>query len=208
MVSRAFALFNSISPAQQWFAPCSPLLAGDRSSLEALLFCYLTGSHIPQSPNFSKPQTKVSSLNLWLQKTSIHSLLCAVLRHRGFELIKGTVRRVLRKQEAKASRILNSQVGSALVRVRRNAQRYELNLLESPRFMLIAVVSIAGSTSGPTDFLVSPPPLLFQNVQPQRNFPHAMGSEVKHRPFVRRWARIVRSRREPRVKLFGYKVAE
>ena len=208
MVSRALALFKSTSPAQEWFAPCSPLLAGDRSSLKALLFCYLTGSHIPQNPNLSKPQQMFFWLKLWLQKTSIDSLLCAVLRQRGFQLIKRTVRRVLGKQETKASWIQNSRIGSALLRVRRNAQRHELNLLESPRFMRIAFVSIAVSTSGPSDFFVSPPPLLFQNVQPHRNSPHTIRPEVKHQPFVWRWARIVRARKESRVKLVGYKIAE
>ena len=147
-------------------------------------------------------------LKLWLQKTSIDSLLCAVLFQRGFSSIKRTVRRVLGKQETKASWIQNSQIGSALLRVRRNAQRHELNLFGSPRSMLIAFVSIAVSASGPTDFLVSPPPLLFQNVQPHRNSPHAIRSEVKHQPFVWRWARIVRARKESRVKLVGYKVPE
>ena len=204
MVSRALTLFNSTSRAQQWFAPCSHFVARDRSSLEAL-FCYLTGSHIPQNPNLSKLQTKVSWLNIWLQKTSIDSLLGAVLRQHGFKFIKRTVRRVLGKQKAKASWTLNSRIRSALVHVRRNAQRHELNLLESSRFILVAVVSIAVSTSGPTDFVVSLPPLLFQNVQPHRNSPHAVGPEVKHQPFVWRWARIVRARREPRVKLVDTK---
>ena len=38
----------------------SPLLAGDRSSLEALLCCALTGNCIPENPNIPNTQTTAS----------------------------------------------------------------------------------------------------------------------------------------------------
>ena len=66
--------------------------------------------------------------------------------------------------KGKASRIQNSQIGSALVCVRRNAQHRELKLLESTRFVLKTVLLVvAVSTCGPTG--VSRPPLSSQSIQ-------------------------------------------
>ena len=47
--------------------------------------------------------------------------------------------------------------------VRRNAQRPELKLSESTRFVLNTVLMVAVSTRGPTG--ASPPPLSSQNIQ-------------------------------------------
>ena len=65
---------------------------------------------------------------------------------------------------------ISSRIGSTLVCVRRNAQHRELNLPDSTRFVLIAVVMVGVSTSGPTDCLVSPP-LLSQNLQSHMKAP-------------------------------------
>ena len=79
-----------------------------------------------------------------------------------------------------ASRIQSSRIGSALVCVRRNAQRRELKLPESTRFVLNTILMIAVSTRGPTG--VSPPPLSSQNINSPETPPQALGPEVKHQP--------------------------
>ena len=81
-----------------------------------------------------------------------------------------------------ASRIQISQVGSSFVYVRRNAQHPELKLPDSTRFVLITVVVVAVSTSGPTGCTVCPPPLLSENVQSHKKPPQAIGPEVKYKP--------------------------
>ena len=55
--------------------------------------------------------------------------------------------------KGKASRIQSSQIGSALVCVRRNAQHPELKLPESTRFGLNTVLMVAVSTRGPTMYV-------------------------------------------------------
>ena len=65
--------------------------------------------------------------------------------------------------KGKACRIQSSQIGSALVCVRRNAQHLELKLSESTRFVLNTVLMVAVSTRGPAG--ASPPPLSSQNIQ-------------------------------------------
>ena len=70
--------------------------------------------------------------------------------------------------KGKASRIQSSRIGSALVCVRRNAQRPELKLPESTRFVLNTVLMVAVSTRGPTG--ASPPPLSSQNIQSDEKY--------------------------------------
>ena len=101
-----------------------------------------------------------------------------------------------------ASRIQSSRTGSALVCVRRNAQYRELKLPKSPRLALIAAVMVAVTTG----CLVSPFTPLSQNIKSHEE--SAIGPRVYHQPYVLRWARIVRTRRESRVKLVGYELAE
>ena len=87
--------------------------------------------------------------------------------------------------------------------VHQNAQHRELKVPESTRFVLNTALMVGASTCGLTG--VSPPSLSSRNVQ--KNPPQAIGPEMKHKPRVLRWARIMRARRESRVKLNGYKVA-
>ena len=65
--------------------------------------------------------------------------------------------------KGKANRIQSSQIGSALVCVRRNAQHRELKLPESTRCVLNTVLMVAVSICGPTG--ATPPNLSSQNVQ-------------------------------------------
>ena len=78
-------------------------------------------------------------------------------------LALGANRKGKGRVKGKASRIRSSRIGSALVCVRRNAQRPELKLPESTRFVLNTVLMVAVSTRGPTG--ASPPPLSSQNMQ-------------------------------------------
>ena len=80
--------------------------------------------------------------------------------------------------KVKASRNKSIQIGSALVRVRRNVQHRELKLPESTGFMPVAVVMAAVLTSGPTDCLliVSTPPLQSQHVQSREKAPASHGA--------------------------------
>ena len=73
----------------------------------------------------------------------------------------------------KASRIQSSRIGSALVCVRRNAQRRELNFPKFTRFALITTVMAAVPTGGSTGCLVSPPPLLSQIQQSHDESPES-----------------------------------
>ena len=69
--------------------------------------------------------------------------------------------------------MLSDRIGSALVCVHRKAKHHELNFPASARFVLIAIVTVKVSTSGPTSCLliVSPPPLSSQNVQSHEKVP-------------------------------------
>ena len=73
--------------------------------------------------------------------------------------------------KGKASRIQSSQIGSALVCVRRNAQHPELKLVESTRSVLNTVLMVSGSTCGPIGCPISPPPLFSQNIQSHEKGP-------------------------------------
>ena len=66
---------------------------------------------------------------------------------------------------SKASRIQRSRIGSALVCVRRNVQHREPKLPESTRFVLVTDLMDDMSTSGPTDYVVTPLPFLSQSAQ-------------------------------------------
>ena len=124
-------------------------------------------------------------------------------------LTLGASRESKDKVKDKASRVQSSRIGSALVFIRRNAQHRELNLPESTRFALITLVVVAGPTSGHTGCPKSPYPLSSQNIQShEKALAQAIEPGRKHQPGVLRWARIVRARRESRVRLVGYKVAE
>ena len=57
--------------------------------------------------------------------------------------VPGANREGKKRFKGKASRIQSSRIGSALVCVRRNAERRKLKLLESARFVLSTVVMIA-----------------------------------------------------------------
>ena len=61
--------------------------------------------------------------------------------------------------KSNACRKQSSRIGFALVCVRPNVQHLELKLPDSKRFVLITVVIVAVSDSGPTGCLVSPPTL-------------------------------------------------
>ena len=87
--------------------------------------------------------------------------------------------------------------------VRRNAQRPELKLSESTRFVLITVLMVAVSTRGPTG--ASPPPLSSQNIQShEKSFTSLRArGEASTMSFV--LGTNPRARRASRVKLVGYK---
>ena len=78
-------------------------------------------------------------------------------------LALGVNREGKERVKGKASRIQSSQIRSALVCARRNAQRRELKLPGSKQFVLNIVPMVDVSTCGPTG--VSPPPLRSQNMQ-------------------------------------------
>ena len=80
-------------------------------------------------------------------------------------LALGANREGKERVKSKASRIPSRRIGSALVYVRRNVQHLEPKLPDSTRSVLITFAMVAVSASGPTGCLVSPPPLLSQNVQ-------------------------------------------
>ena len=109
-------------------------------------------------------------LKLGLEIPSICSLVCSVLRQRGFSLIRSTIRHVLGKHKGKATRILSGRIGSALVCVHQKAQYHDIKLPVSPRFMFITVVMSAVSTSRPTDCLESHFPFSSQTLQPHQIF--------------------------------------
>ena len=69
-----------------------------------------------------------------------------------------------RRESSVKSRIQSTRIGSALVCLRRNATHLELSVPDYTRFVVITVVMVAVSTSGPTGCLVSPPPLSSQNM--------------------------------------------
>ena len=80
-------------------------------------------------------------------------------------LASGTNREGKERVKGKASRIQCSQIGSALVCVRRNVQHREIKLPESTRFALITAAMAVVPTVGPTGCPVSSPPFLSQNKQ-------------------------------------------
>ena len=82
-------------------------------------------------------------------------------------LARGANREVKERVKGKASRVQSTRKGSALVCVRRNVQHLELRLSKSTRFVLVTVVMAAV----PTGCVVSPPPLLSQNMQSHENPP-------------------------------------
>ena len=90
--------------------------------------------------------------------------------------VPGANREGKKRFKGKASRIQSSRIGSVLVCVRRNAQRRELKLLESTRFVLSTVVMIAVSTDGPTGCLVYPPPLSPRNIQSHKKSSASRGA--------------------------------
>ena len=73
-----------------------------------------------------------------------------------------------------------------LVGVRRNAQHLELKLLESTLFVLNNILMVTASTCGPTDCLVSTPPLHSQNVHSHKNnhASHRARGETSNMSFV------------------------
>ena len=83
----------------------------------------------------------------------------------------GTNRGGKKRVKSKASRRKSSRIGSALVRVRRNVQHLEPKLPDSTRFVLITVLIVAVSASGPICCLVSPLPLSSQNVSSHMKVP-------------------------------------
>ena len=89
--------------------------------------------------------------------------------------VPGANREGKKRFEGKVSRIQSSRIGSVLVCVRRNAQRRELKLPESTRFVLSTVVMIAVSTDGPT-CLVYPPSLSPRNIQSHEKSPASRGA--------------------------------
>ena len=68
--------------------------------------------------------------------------------------------------KSKASRIQSSRIGPTLVCVRQNVQHRELNPPESTRFVLVTVVMVDVSTSGPIGCLVSPSLLTSHETSP------------------------------------------
>ena len=86
----------------------------------------------------------------------------------------GTIREGKKRVKGKARRIhSNSRMGSALECVRRNTQYHELQFPESTWFVLITVVMVTVSPSGPTGCLLkaSPPPLSSHNMQSHEKIP-------------------------------------
>ena len=112
-----------------------------------------------QKPSVDYP-TGCSAASTWLPTDEINDPAC---------------RR--KTKEGKASRILNSQIGSALVSVHRNAQNHELKLPESTRVKLFTVVTFAIST----DCLVRHLLFLSQNVQLRKKIParHSAPGEIQ-----------------------------
>ena len=86
-------------------------------------------------------------------------------------LALGANREGRERVKGKASRVQSSRIGSVLVCVRRNVQHLELNLPERTQFVLITVVIVAVSASGPACCLVNSHLLLSQNVQSHREAP-------------------------------------
>ena len=84
-------------------------------------------------------------------------------------LALGANREGKERVKGKATRIQSSLIGSALVCVRRNTQLRELNLPKSTRLALITAVMVAVLTV----CLVSPPPILSQNVQSHEESPES-----------------------------------
>ena len=97
------------------------------------------------------------------------------VKHPTMSFVPGANREGKKRFKGKASRIQSSRIGSVLVCVRRNAQRRELKLLESTRFVLSTVVMIAVSTEGPT-CLVYPPSLSPRNIQSHEKSPASRGA--------------------------------
>ena len=86
-------------------------------------------------------------------------------------LALGVNREGKERVKGKPSRVQSTRIGSALVCVRRNVQHRELKLFKSTRFALITAVMVAVPTGGPTGCLVSPPPLISQNLQSHEKSP-------------------------------------
>ena len=123
-------------------------------------------------------------------------------------LALGANREGKERVKGKAKQIQSSRIGSALVCLRRNAQRRELKLPKFTRFALITAVMVAVPTGGPTGCLVSPPPLLPQTKQSHEESSSSHRARGEQLARILRWGKIVRARRKSRVKLIGYKVAK
>ena len=122
----------------------------------------------------------VSHLPLFCQNMQPHEKSPTSLRAQGVpptvSLALGAKGEGKGRVKGKASWIQSSQIGPALVCVRRNAPHRELKLPESTRFVLNTVLMDVVSTRGPTG--ASPPPLSSQNIQSHEKFltsPRARG---------------------------------